>query len=53
MLAVGNRLEAYYALPYDGNEIIDRGAECVVVQTHPNLSRTVFVTAMPAHEPVD
>jgi hypothetical protein len=53
MLAVGNRVEAYYALPYDGAETIERGAECVVVETHPKLSRTVLVTAMPADDPTD
>jgi hypothetical protein len=53
ILAVGNRVEAYYALPYDGSETIDRGTECIVIQTHPQLSRTVLVTAMPAAEPID
>jgi hypothetical protein len=50
MLAVGNRVEAYYALPYDGDETIDRGGECLVVETHPKLSRTVLVTAMPGND---
>jgi hypothetical protein len=48
MLAVGNRVEAYYAVAYDGAETIERGAECVVVEAHPSLSRTVLVTALPA-----
>jgi hypothetical protein len=47
MLAVGNRVEAYYAVAYDGEETIERGAECVVVESHPSLSRTVLVTALP------
>jgi len=53
MLAVGNRVEAYYALAFDGKETIDRGTECVVVESHPRLSRTVLVTAMPANDPID
>lgn len=53
MLAVGNRVEGYYALPFDGTEMIERGAECVVVESHPKLSRTVLVTAMPADDPID
>ncbi len=53
MLAVGNRVEAYYAVPFDGAETIDRGVECVVVETHPELSRTVFVTAMPGNDLID
>lgn len=53
MLAVGNRVEAYYALPYDGTETIDQGVECIVVEAHPQLSRTVLVTAMPGTEPAD
>ncbi|WP_026910341.1 hypothetical protein [Patulibacter minatonensis] len=47
MLAVGDRVEAYYAVAYDGEESIERGAECVVVEPHPQLSRTVLVTAYP------
>jgi hypothetical protein len=47
MLAVGNRVEAYYAVAYDGEETIERGAECVVVESHPSLSRTELVTALP------
>lgn len=47
MLAVGNRVEAYYALPFDGEESIERNAECVVVANHPSQSRTVYVTALP------
>jgi hypothetical protein len=50
MLAVGNRVEAYYAVPYGGTETIERGTECVVVDTHPQLSRTVLVTAMPGND---
>ena len=53
MLAVGNRVEAYYALAYDGTETIDRGTECIVVDVHPELSRTVLVTAMPANDPTE
>jgi len=53
MLAVGNRVEAYYAVPFDRAETIDRGVECVVVATHPKLSRTVLVTAKPGHDPID
>jgi len=48
MLEVGNRVEAYYAVAYDGQETIERDAECVVVEGHPSLSRTVLVTALPA-----
>ncbi|WP_022930685.1 hypothetical protein [Patulibacter americanus] len=51
MLAVGDRVEAYYAVPFDGLETIDRGAECVVVEHHPSLARTVLVTALPTSAP--
>jgi hypothetical protein len=47
MLAVGGRVEAHYAVAYDGTETIERNAECVVVESHPSLSRTVLVTALP------
>lgn len=50
MLAVGNRVEAYYAVAYDGEETILTGAECVVVEPHPSLSRTVLVTALPSSD---
>ena len=53
MLRVGDRVEAYYAVPYDGEEIIDRGGKCIVVESHPQLSRTVYVTAMPGGEPTE
>lgn len=53
MLRVGNRVEAYYAVPYDGEEIIDRGGKCIVVESHPQLSRTVYVTAMPGGDPIE
>ena len=53
MLRVGDRVEAYYAVPYDGEEIIDRGGKCIVVESHPQLSRTVYVTAMPGGEPIE
>jgi hypothetical protein len=47
MLAVGDRVEAYFAVAYDGEETIAPGSECVVVEPHPQLSRTVLVTAYP------
>ncbi len=53
MLRVGNRVEAYYAMPYDGEETIDRGGRCVVVESHPQLSRTVYVAALPASDPIE
>jgi hypothetical protein len=40
-------------VPYDGEEIIDRGGKCIVVESHPQLSRTVYVTAMPGGEPIE
>jgi hypothetical protein len=47
MLAVRGGIEAFYAEPYDGQESIAEGAECVVVDYRPSRSRTVLVTAMP------
>lgn len=48
MVAIRGGTEAFYALPYDGEEVIPVGARCAVVDYRPDeASRTVYVTAMP------
>jgi hypothetical protein len=48
MLAIRGGVEAFYAMPFDGEEVIPVGARCAVVDYRPHeASRTVFVTAMP------
>jgi hypothetical protein len=45
---VGGGIEAFYAVPYDGVETIEEGAECAVVDYRPQDGpRTVLVAAMP------
>lgn len=48
MVAIRGGTEAFYAEPFDGEEVIPVGARCAVVDYRPHeASRTVFVTAMP------
>ncbi|MDO8187858.1 hypothetical protein Q5424_11835 [Conexibacter sp. JD483] len=48
MIAIRGGVEAFYALPFDGEEVIPAGARCAVVDYRPQeASRTVYVTALP------
>ena len=48
MIAVRGGVEAFYAVPFDGEEVIPIGARCAVVDYRPReASRTVYVTALP------
>jgi hypothetical protein len=50
MIRVRGGIEAFYAEPYDGEETISPGEQCVVVHYSESRSRTVLVTAMPRPE---
>jgi hypothetical protein len=49
MLPVGNRLEAFYAMPFDDQEVITIDQEVVVIALDPVHARTLLVSAMPDH----